>query len=264
MQKIASTHYVNDLKSAGLSDKAAQIYGALLEIGGAYPSKIAAVTKLNRSTVYMILTDLAVKGLVSGVEKSKKLFYTAEHPRKLAAFSRMQISMAEDRYEKAKKIIPELEGLFGARPTKPLVRFFEGREGVLDVYADHVAEEKSYEMVAWAQVDVLAPQVLPPKFYHHYLARKRILKISTRAFVPNTPMGHTFNKNVYRGMPPSLMPKLKFIPAKIFTFPSEITVYGDRKISLINFNHGVYVGIIIEDAILHGMLRMIFEQAWNA
>ena len=47
------------VEKAGLTPKEAKVYVALLELGGgAYPAAIAKLTKLSRSTVYMVLLHL--------------------------------------------------------------------------------------------------------------------------------------------------------------------------------------------------------------
>jgi sugar-specific transcriptional regulator TrmB len=87
----------------GLTDKESAVYSTLLELGGAYPSKIAEKTKINRSTVYKILLDLSVKGLVSEIQKKGKLFYQIENPDKLARYLKDKVTIANDQFEKAQK-----------------------------------------------------------------------------------------------------------------------------------------------------------------
>ena len=81
--KIKDMTLLKKLEKVGLSDKESLIYASLLELGGAYPSKIAEYTGLNRSTVYMILLQMSVKGIVNEIEKKNKQFYQIEKPSKL-------------------------------------------------------------------------------------------------------------------------------------------------------------------------------------
>ena len=96
------THLIEDLRGVGLSPKAAAVYMAVLESGIAFPSKIAETAKLNRSTTYKILTDLAVKGLVTEMERNRKLCYQAERPGRLMSFAKSQVRLAEERAERTK------------------------------------------------------------------------------------------------------------------------------------------------------------------
>jgi len=72
--QIQNPDFLKKLEKSGLSDKEALVYLSLLELGGAFPSKIAEYSGLNRSTVYMVLLNLSVRGLVNEIEKKNKFF----------------------------------------------------------------------------------------------------------------------------------------------------------------------------------------------
>lgn len=253
---------LKELQSIGLSNKAALIYGAVLELGVAYPSKIAEMTKLNRTTVYHILTELAIKGLVTEIERQKKICYQIEKPSRLLSFTKSQIHLAEERAERAKKILPDIEGLFNLVPHKPRVRFFEGLEGVLAVYEDHISEDKAYEMLGYSNVEKLM-KLLPEKFVQDYVKKKAKLGITTRAIFPDTPFSSRYNSTVYKGATPKSLVKSRLIPADKFPYEAEITIYGQNKISIINFQKKTLIGVIVEDTTISQMMRMIFELAWQ-
>ncbi len=257
-----SKKLVIELEKVGLSGKAAGVYAAVLELGVAFPSKIAEVTALNRSTVYHVLTDLAVKGLVTEIERNGKLCYQIEKPDRLVRFSRSQISLAEDRLDRAKSLLPEIEGLFSLTQNKPRVRFFEGIDGILSLYDDHVAGAEPYEMLSYSNVEELL-RLLPARFVQSYLASKKRLNVTTRAILPMTPFSKAYNARVYRDMPKRIHVRSHFIPAEQFPFKAEVTVYGGNKVSVINFHENVLIGVIIEDATIAGVMRMGFELAWN-
>ncbi len=253
---------VQELKKVGLSDKAATIYAAVLDSGVAFPSKIAEVTKLNRSTVYAILTDLAIKGLVTEIERNKKLCYQVERPGKLINFAKIQIGLAEDRFERAKKLLPEIEGLFSLVPNKPRVRYFEGLAGILSMYEDHINEKDSYEMVGFSNVEALV-QFLPEKLMKHYVMAKERLGITSRGIFPKGTVSDNYNRVAYRGVDKKTLVKARSIPADMFPYKGEITVYGKNKVSIINFQENILIGVIIEDKMIADMMRMIFELSWQ-
>ncbi len=253
---------ITHLKKSGLSDKAALVYMAVLEMGSAFPSKIAEQTKLNRSTVYKILLDLSVKGLISEIEKNKKLCYQVERPTKLVSFAKQQIRLAEEHYEQIQKILPEVEGLFSILPQKPKVRFFEGVAGVMSVYEDHVAPQPKYEMVAWSNTGALLT-FLPKRFLEEYVLKKAKLGITSRGILPDSAVDINYNKTIYRRVDKRFWPQLKHVSAKLFPYTSEITVYGKNKVSIVNWHDQAMIGVIIEDATIHNMMRMIFELSWK-
>jgi len=256
-----NSNLIKELRSIGLSEKAALVYAAVLELGVAFPSGVAEITKLNRTTVYHILTDLAVKGLVTEIEQKKKQCYQAEPPKRLINFTKMQIRLAEDAAERAKKILPDIEGLFKLTLNKPRVRFFEGVNGILAVYEDHIAQKEPYEMLGISNVEALIPS-LPKEFVAKYVREKVKIGIKTRAIFPDSKFSEAYDKEVYRGVDKRFQPKVKFIPKEKFPFHSEITVYGGDKVSIINFQKDVLIGVIIEEKTIADMMRMTFDLAW--
>ena len=252
-----------DLTRIGLSEKAAQVYATVLDIGIAFPSHIAKKTKLNRSTVYKILTDLSIKGLVTELERNKKLCYQAERPQRLVRFAQTQINLAEERLEHAKKLLPDIEGLFTNGPQKPRVRFFEGLEGVLAVYEDHINETEPYEMLGYSNVEELM-KILPTAFTKRYIKGKERIGIKTRGIFPEGEFSARYNKTIYRGAEKRVLAKMRFIPAQDFPYKGEVTLYGKNKVSFINFHERVLIGVIIEDEIIAGMIRMMFELTWKS
>ena len=69
---------VKKLEKTGFTDKEALIYVSLLELDGAFPSRIAQYSGLKRATAYDVLTALTIRGLVNEIEKKNKLFYQIE------------------------------------------------------------------------------------------------------------------------------------------------------------------------------------------
>ncbi|MFO0702531.1 MAG: helix-turn-helix domain-containing protein [Candidatus Andersenbacteria bacterium] len=249
------------LRKAGLAGKEAAVYAALLQAGGAYPSKVAELTKLNRSTTYKVLENLAVKGLVSELEKRNKLFYQVENPKSLERHAQSRITLAKRDLESMQALLPTLEGLYSHAANKPIVRFFEGKEGVLKVFEDHVSGKGPYEMLAFANTADLL-KFLPEKFIHTYIRRKEKLSITARAVLPYTEVDVDYSKTIYAGYSKKIWPKVRHVPQKLFPYKSDITVYGINKVSIINFSGPQFAATIIEDKTIHDMMVMIFELAW--
>ncbi|MBY0110886.1 helix-turn-helix domain-containing protein [Patescibacteria group bacterium] len=257
-----ATRILERLKKAGLSDKAAVVYEVLLERGGAYPSAIAKEARLNRSTTYKILLDLSVKGLVTEIKKGSKLYYQIEKPQKLVRFAKMRVEQGKEMQATAEELLPELEGLYSLVPNKPKITYFEGKEGMLSVYEDHVRVDEPYEMVAWANTGHLT-EFFPIDFFKFYKKEKERIGISARGIVPDTNKDKAFIEEQYSYIDKKYWPKIKHIPAAQFPFKSEITVYGKNKVSILNLENKNYSGVIIEDPTIHQMMRMMFELSWN-
>lgn len=250
------------IKSIGLSEKGATVYCALLELGGAFPSEVARVTKLKRSTVYEVLNDLAIKGLVGELKKRNKYFYTIENPTRLLHLSERAITKAEESNQKLREYLPDLEGLYAGLTNKPKVSYFEGTDGVLEIYADHVAGIKKYEMLGFVNVAELM-QFLPPKKYLEYVNIKEKLGIKTRGIIPDTNEDRAFETTIYATAQNKIVPKVRRISKEEFPWKGDITIYSSNKISIVNFSERQISGIIIESDTIHKMMKMIFELVWK-
>lgn len=250
------------IRSAGLSEKGALVYFALLELGGAFPSQIAKHTKIKRSTVYEVLDDLAIKGLVSELEKRNKYFYSIEHPKRLVHFSQRSVAKAEQQYQKLQEFLPGLEGMYASITNKPKVSYFEGTDGVMEIYEDHISEKKKYEMVGFVNIAELM-QFLPEKKYRDYVRVKEKLGITSRGILPDTQADRAYEKNIYSVASKKIQPEVRFISKKEFPWKGDITMYGTNKVSIISFDEQKVSGIIIESETIHKMMHMIFELAWK-
>jgi len=250
------------LRGAGLSEKGARVYLALFELGGAFPSQIAGRTKLQRSTVYEILADLSIKGLISEIEKRNKYFYTIENPKRLLRFSERSIIRAQENNEKLKEFLPELEGLYGGVTNKPIVSHFEGADGVMEIYEDHISTQKKYEMLGFVNIAELM-RFLPQKKYREYAQKKERFGITSRGIIPDTSEDRAYEKLIYKSVKQKILPQVRFVLKEEFPWKGDITIYGTNKVSIINFSEQQVAGIIIESETIHKMMRMIFELAWK-
>lgn len=260
--KIKNLDIVPKLKKMGLSDKASLVYTTLLENGGAHPSKIAEITGLNRSTVYAVLLDLSVKGLVNEIEKGKKHYYQIERPEKLLRFSKHQIDNANDSYENAKKFMPEIEGLFQSLPQKPKITYYENIEGVRSIFEDYTDTKKKYELLGFANTTALETFV-GEKFYRDFVEAKEKIGITTRGIIRDTDDAKTFPKRIFGHVKKEFWPNLRYVPKEAFPFNGEIIIYRENKVSITNYDKNSLVGIIIENQGVHDAMKAIFELAWK-
>ena len=250
------------LKKLGLAEKEALIYASLLTLGGAFPSQIAEHAKLNRTTVYKILLGLSIKGLANEIKKKNKSFYQVEKPEKLLRYVRSQAALAHDRIEQAEKLIPDFEGLYAAFVDKPKILYFEGIDGILSIYQDQISTTKKYEMLAFSNASELE-KVFPTKFFENYRRAKERIGITTRGIIPDTEKDTTFVSRLYEGYKKEVIPEARYVSTSEFSFKGEITIYSDNKVSIVNLNQEHLTGLIIEDATIHNMMRMIFELSWR-
>ncbi|MBX4198634.1 hypothetical protein KW782_04910 [Candidatus Parcubacteria bacterium] len=251
------------LEKAGLSDNESAIYTYLLDVGGAYPSAIAAGTAINRSTVYKTLLTMTIKGIVSEIERSKKQFYQVTSPRALINYTRSQIRLAENTYDVAEQLLPTIENLIQNASYKPRVQTFEGDDAAMKVFEDHISQPEPYEMVAISNADKLFGSTTK-QFFDNYRRAKEQKGITTRGILPDTKANRAFLGKTYIsfGIAKKYWPEIKFIDPKLFAADAEVTMYGKNRVSIVKLTNEKPIGIIIEDDVIYSMLKMMFELIW--
>jgi HTH-type transcriptional regulator, sugar sensing transcriptional regulator len=261
--QIKNESLVKSLQKTGFTDKEALVYVSLLELGGAYPSKIAEYCGLKRATTYNVLTTLSVRGLVNEIEKRNKIFYQIEKPHKLITYSNSRVEIAKEGLERAEKIMPDLESLFSMLGDKPKVLFFEGPETVQEICNDIISSKGNFEMTGFSNADKFKNMMSKNQLIDFIKAKDR-LNITTRGVLPDTPANRSYSKDVFQGVRESILPQIRYLSADKFIYDAEITIYGNKKVAMTKFGNENIIGVIIEDKIIHDMMKMIFELAWNS
>lgn len=118
------------LQDIGLSEKEAKVYISLLQNEDGLVGNIAKETKINRTTVYPILESLSKKGLIAEIEENGNTHYQAEPPERLETFLEKQRVGLEEKSKILEGLLPQFKSMQQESGEKPVVRYFEGREGI--------------------------------------------------------------------------------------------------------------------------------------
>jgi|CXWL01.1.fsa_nt_gi sugar-specific transcriptional regulator TrmB len=124
------------LQEIGLSEKEALVYLALLQVDFGSIHDIAAKTKINRTTVYPVLESLQKKGLVSETQEGKKTLYQAAPPERIETLVERQRVVLEENASRLKDIIPQIKSLQRDPGERPIIKYFDGREGAISAYEE--------------------------------------------------------------------------------------------------------------------------------
>lgn len=251
----------NRLQKAGFGPKTALVYAYLVNKGGAFPSKIAEDTKLNRSTVYKILLDLSIKGVVGEIEKKGKLYYQLEKPQRLKQMMKWQVDRAEQNMEAIESFVPELSQIWAGHASRPRVSYFEGADELRLLYLDHVNDEP-HEMLAISNSSEITKVLSPRWLKETYIKKKNRAGIPTRAIIPDTSEDHAYVQTYYANVQDKVKPQIKTVPGHLFPFEAEIIIYGPTRLSIIDLTHTYPLGVMIEDATIANTMRMVFEILW--
>jgi len=118
---------IETLNQVGLSDKAASVYLAALELGEATVQELAERSKQKRTTLYYTLNELLALGALLESKRDKKIYYLAQSPQDLRKNIRERFQAFED-------ILPELDQRSHAAYPRPRVYFLYGVPGFKQIW----------------------------------------------------------------------------------------------------------------------------------
>jgi len=237
------------LFSIDLSEKEISVYIVLLGMGKGTVSQIARRAQLNRTTGYDILGTLVAKGLVSISGKEPKQEYIAESPESIITLLNERIEKTSEQLKRAKEIMPELKSMHNVS-DRPQVRFYEGKDGLKQVYEDTLTSTETIR--AYAEVGNMHKAL--PDYFPEYYERRSKKNIFIRAIFPATPASlerATQNSKEWRDT--------AIVPADKYNFSPEINIY-DNKVMIASWREKL--GIIIESAEIADAMKKVFELSW--
>ena len=234
------------LKEFGLEGKKADIYLASLEMGSASVIEISKKAGVKRTTAYDIMLDLEKEGFIYETIKGKKRLFIVENPEKLKERLDKKRAMLSE-------ILPELGSIYNIKGSKPKIRFYEGKEGLKEVYEDTL--KFPIEILSFASDDII--KVLGQDWADDYIKRRVNKGINMRAIMPET---ETIDLK-YTEFDQAHRRQSKLVNAKDYPFSIEINIYGHQKVAFMSALEET--GIIIEGAEIHKTMKLIFELLWN-
>lgn len=200
------------LKQIGLNEKESQVYLELLQLGDCLVSEIAKKTKINRSLLYTILSDLSNKGIVTYIIKNNVRYYRAAEPNKI-------LSMLKEKEKIFESILPDLLKIHQPRTKKPIIEILEGKEGIKTILNDVLRLKQK-----WFAFDVpgKGPEILGPTV-HAFEKERQKEKISLNVICVKTEEG------IKRGKEFSQMryTQVRYAP-RAYESPASNWIYGDR------------------------------------
>lgn len=241
------------LTEFGLNNKEAAVYTALLELEVAPVQEIAKTTGINRSTAYVVIESLIKKGLVSISDDKSVRQYVATSPDILLYTAENMATRQQNVLNKIEKILPELKALHKDTKKKPLVKVFEGREGLISAFEDTInCKEKLVRVTSSPGnlVDIIG-DYLPQYIQKRYQRGVKMLGIH-----PDNEYNRSLNKYLSRKFDTPMM-----IPASRYKVPADMAIY-DNKIGYMSPEHGG-IAISIESKEIADVMKNIFDLAFK-
>lgn len=240
------------LQEYGLSEKEAAVYAAALELGPATADQLAKQADVKRSTTYVQIEALQAMGLMSSYEEGKKTLYTPESPENLARLIERQKAELDQRQKELSKDLPDLMRSFESAGERPLVRFYQGKEGIVSVREEMLRVQHKQTHVVFA-ADRMST-VFTDQERDEYTSRRVQLGIRTKMLYarsagpfpgeasPLTERKH-LEKNQQTGV-----------------FSSDIAIFDD-KVAFFSFTENIFCAVVQSRSVSESMIAF-FDELW--
>lgn len=241
---------LNELTKIGLSDKEARVYLAALELGKASIQDIAKKAGINRTTTYVMITELEKKGLTKPLKVGKRNYFVAESPDVILEILKKEKQEIENKEREIREILPELKSVYNVAPSRPKIRFYEG-EIMFEKMAEDILGSGAKEIFEIYNADLL-PKTFSILEKTGFAKKREELGIKSKSI---------YTRTAGRFKNPLELAEELFVEQAKFPFWSNIFIYANR-VGIASLK-GDMVGVIIESDEISETMRSLFKLAWE-
>lgn len=242
------------LQKIGLSEKQSAVYLAALELGEATITDIARKAELKRPTVYLIIEELEIMGLVATIRKGARRIYMAQHPQRL-------LEILHSRERQVAEGLPDLIALYNTPKDKPKIQVFEGKAGVELIYNEMFsALGQKQEALFFTDVEMLLAKF--PDALRDYQERLReIRNPRVRDLHFSNPAGLAWAGEMEKFMTGNTHYAVRLLPLDYEIGTTDNLIFGSK---FVIFSHtkDIFV-ILIDSEEIAKTYRILFECAWK-
>lgn len=241
------------LQQFGLSEREAAVYFAALQLGKTTVDAIAKEADIIRTTTYTQIDSLLHKGLMSSVTEGKKTYYSAEDPSNLSRLIEQQKKAAQANESLFASLLPDLTALYSKSGSKPVIRFFPGKEGVITLRAEILKTIESKELCVMTAYDKFL-EIFPDVAERNAFTKKRRNKgVSVRMLFTRA------GKDASDEFAPE---DAKRIDEAAFPFEFDAYIF-DNKVALTSLEKDDTWGLLIESKAIERSMRALFNIVWS-
>ncbi|MEI7511458.1 MAG: helix-turn-helix domain-containing protein [Candidatus Peregrinibacteria bacterium] len=230
-----------------------KIYLACLEYGNLPIATISRLTNIGRVNCYHHSEKLVKKGILRASKKNGVRTFSAENPRILVNKEKERMNIVEE-------LLPSLLALSQKTPDRPKVQFFEGKEGIQNLFGI-VGDAKNTEVVSFANFMRLEDFFEGSSFLADHFQKRISNNTKTRFISQKSSKSEEFRKKFFPKEFNERLLEIFLISSDEFSFESEITIFSDA-IAIMNLSKQSPIGVLIENPELFRTQKAIFDLAW--
>jgi sugar-specific transcriptional regulator TrmB len=198
-----------------------------------------------------VLVFLEVSFLVEKTDlPGETVKFYAKHPEQLSLLLAKQKSALSEAEENLSKTLPEMRSIFQLSTTKPGIKFYEGKEGIIKIYEDLLAQKSHIDSFE----DKGEMSLFIPEYAKEFITKRIKNKVYNRVIAPSTNQININSQAELR--------ETRFLPVSQFPFRMDIKIAGNE-VSLISFQKENPVGILIENKEIADNFHILFDLVWK-
>jgi sugar-specific transcriptional regulator TrmB len=235
------------LEDIGLSENQALAYENLVIEGPSSAPQVAMQIGESRTNTYKLLDKLCDLGLAVKDASGTKVRYIALSPSALEQLIQKQAASVRLREQQLQSALPSLLDFFFSHSEGPSIRYFQGKEGIQQIFADMLkTREDIYLLRSPSDVDYYDEQ-----FFADFRKKRALLGIHTYALTPDVPTAvhnrQQDTKNLFHRT---------WLDKNAYTGQVEWDIYGN-KVALICYGQSA-LGVVIENPLIAESFKQMF------
>jgi sugar-specific transcriptional regulator TrmB len=238
-----------NLTASGLNETDTKIYIKLLEKKYWRPSELAIIVNENRTTVYKVLDKLIENKLVTKDDSDKTLKYSACNPTRLLEISNEKKREQENSANLLNTSVQMLLSEYVKNNEQPGVRYFQGIEGIEQIFADQVEDKQPiYFQLSSKAID-----------YYGFDKMHDLRMMAVNAGIPRYSIvadNHKATKN-YAETDKQYLLSRTWLKQDDYTAPMEWGVYGN-KLYILTFGKDA-MGLIINSPAVADGFKQVYD-----
>lgn len=213
-------------------------------MGQASIADLAKKSGVKRTSIYHFIENLKERRLLFETSRKKRKVYSAAKPHQLVELGRIRLAEIQG-------LMPELMAIYNSSEEKPRVTFYEGVDGIREVYADTIQEGKP--IIGWSDFEALRGVL--GEFYKEYPIERAKRNIELRQIVRDSSEARAAMKR-----DPRFLRETKFMSAA--ELRCDIMVYGN-KVAMMSLMSKPPFAVLVEDGNLAQTHRLVWEELWK-
>ncbi len=235
------------LKHFNLNEKQAKVYLACLELGLSTVYAIAKKAQLPRTSVYEVLHELAKNHIVVRTERHNITMYQPVAPEIL-------LKELKDSVKQVESLIPELKLLFSASRSRPAVKIYEGREGLVKAREEEIeTAKKTKQLSAFATMKSFS---VLSKYFPGFRDKRVQYNIFALLLLADTPEAHA-----YKIHEDDYCMKVKMLP-KEYELTLSLNICANKTF-IFSIKKDI-ISVVIESKEIADNFQKIFNFVWHS